>query len=96
MIAPHLKDDLPWTSDNGIGFNLAEETVFVIPGRSSGPVAAEELVVCGQLIPRPPFLALPVSVLSHSRVLHESHVPTAFHQTSEKRVLRNFLKLYLL
>ena len=54
----------------------------VICGGLPGAVSAEELVVLGQLVAAPDLIPLPVAVLHHGRVLHESHVPTTLNEAS--------------
>jgi len=67
--------------DNGVCLDLAQVAALVVSGRSTCSVTAEELKICRQLIPGPPFFPFPVTVLSYRCVLDESYVATTLYKT---------------
>merc|ERR1712051_224700 len=69
--------------DHGVGGHLAEVAVPVVGGPLAGAVPAEQLVVGGQLVPRPDLLPLAVAVLHHGGVLHKGNVAASLNQTPE-------------
>ncbi len=71
----------PGVGHDGVGLDLAQVAVLVVPSISPGTISTEQLKIGSQLISSPPLLPFPVAIFHDGCVLDKGYIAAALHET---------------